>query len=235
VLPVPGSYVGLSSLFEATKPATVDAELSVVDRALFGTTPAAWLERFNTVSVNEWFSLFYESFYLVLALGVLVPLVVDRGQRLQETMLGSALVAMVGHVTYTLLPGAGPYASIAFTEPVHGGFWWNIVRETVAAEGMLDVFPSVHTAMPLLFTLVAFRHRKSRVFRYLWPVLALVTSQIVVATMLLRWHWAIDIVAGLCLGSAAFGATVAISRREHAQRLAGNVQPVWEPLFGWQR
>jgi hypothetical protein len=236
VVPIPATYVfGLPSLFEALAPAMLDGPLHAIDQALLGGTPAVWLNRFNTVGVNEWFSLFYQSYYAVLALGLALPPLLDRDRRLQEAMLGAAIVGTVGHATYTLVPGMGPWTTIAFAEPVHGGFWWNVVWEMVASEGVPDIFPSLHTAIPTFFTLFAFRHRRQQPFRVLWPVLAVVSGHIIVATMLLRWHWAIDIVAGLALAAAALAIAVPVSRREHARCLDGPAQPVWEPLFRWQR
>lgn len=230
VLPMPGSYVGLSYLFDAMQPELVDVKLWAVDQALFGGTPAVWLTRLNTYAINEWFSFFYQSYYPVLAACLLLPPLLDRGRRLQELMLGAAIVGAVGHVTYTLLPGTGPWVTIEFAEPVRGGFWWNAVRTTTEAEAVFDIFPSLHTGMPVFFTLCTFRYRKHKVYRWIWPLLAVVSGHIIVATMLLRWHWAIDIVAGIALAVLALMAGVAVSRREHAARLEAGRQPVWEPL-----
>jgi len=38
-------------------------------------------------------------------------------------------------------------------------------------------------------------------FKYTWPILAFCVSQIIVATMFLRWHYLFDIIAGFSLAA----------------------------------
>ena len=142
------------------------------------------------------------------------------------------LVVAIGHFLYTLVPGAGPVATLAFDQPLQGGFWWRQVEVTVATAGaQLDIFPSLHTAWPAYFTLHAFAKRRTQPFRWLWPILAFISINVIIATMFLRWHWFIDVAAGLLLAFAARGIAVAIAEREetrggpHDRR-----QPVFERL-----
>jgi membrane-associated phospholipid phosphatase len=61
--------------------------------------------------------------------------------------------------------------------------------------------------------------------------LAFVATNIVIATMFLRWHWFIDVVAGLLLAFAARRFAVALT--DHEERRGGRCdprQPVWERL-----
>jgi membrane-associated phospholipid phosphatase len=58
-----------------------------------------------------------------------------------------------------------------------------------------------------------------------------VATNIIIATMFLRWHWFIDVVAGLLLAFAARGFAVALTDLE--ERRGGRCddrQPVWERL-----
>jgi membrane-associated phospholipid phosphatase len=101
----------------------------------------------------------------------------------------------------------------------------------VAAGAQLDIFPSLHTAFPAYFTLHAFAFRHTKPFGWLWPVLALISLNIIMATMFLRWHWFIDVVVGLLLAFAARRFAVAVADREEQRGgLYDPRQPVWEPL-----
>lgn len=231
--PVPLSYFSLRTLLPALKPELLDMQLWSIDEAIFGTTPALWLNQFNQPGIIEWFSFFYYS-YFYLMVGMLIPaLFFDKGRRLRELMIGGMAVAVIGHVGYTLVPGAGPVSVLQDIEPIHGGFFWQQVVVTVESAGaQLDIFPSLHTAYPVYFALHAFGWRKTKPFRWLWPIIAFMSLNIMVATMLLRWHWGIDVMAGLCLALSARALAVYVSRREtHEAREKADKQPVWEPLL----
>ena len=232
---LPTSYFEIAALQRTMQPELFDMQLWAIDRALFGVTPAEWLVRINRVTVIEWFAFFYQSYYVILPGFLLIPAFVERGVRLQEFLFAAAMVGVLGHASYTLVPGAGPYEAIGFSEPIRGGYWWSIVEETVRNEDALDIFPSLHTAMPLAFTLHLFRHRRRVPYRYLWPVLAFFAANIVVATMLLRWHWGIDVVVGIALAAMAHVVSVRVARRERRRGVADDRQLVWEPVFPWQR
>jgi len=80
-------------------------------------------------------------------------------------LLGGAVVATVGHLVYTIVPGAGPYAHLAFQHDLPEVFWWvQVLRVVDNAGALLDIFPSLHTAFPLFFALHAIRHRRAHPF-----------------------------------------------------------------------
>jgi len=226
------SYFQMRALLPALQPDLMDHRLFTIDLWLLGTTPAVWMEVWNVEPVVEWLSFFYYTHFFVMTLMLGPSLFLGTGRRMQELMAGALLVTAVGHFLYTIVPGAGPYATIAFDQPLQGGFWWNQVELTVATAGaQLDIFPSLHTAWPAYFTLHAFAYRDTQPFRWLWPVLGLVAVNIIIATMFLRWHWFIDVAAGLLLAFAARRFAVALASREELRgSLYDARQPVWERL-----
>jgi hypothetical protein len=232
-VPMVLSYFELRVLLPALQPDLMDQRLFAIDLWLLGTTPSLWMEAWNTLPVVEWLSFFYYTHFFVLVVMLVPALFFGKGRRLQELMAGGMLVIATGHFLYTLVPGAGPYATIAFEQPLQGGFWWNQVELTVATAGaQLDIFPSLHTAWPAYFTLHAFAHRDNAPFRVLWPILGFVALNIIIATMFLRWHWFIDVALGLLLAFAARGFAVAVASREEQRGAPYDVrQPVWERLF----
>jgi hypothetical protein len=232
VTPMVLSYFEMRALLPALQPELLDGRLYAIDLSFLGTTPAVWMQAWNIEPVVEWLSFFYYCHFLVLTLMLGPALFVSGGSRLQELMAGSMLVVAVGHTLYTLVPGAGPVTTLVFDQPLQGAFWWEQVELAVSTAGaQLDIFPSLHTAWPAYFTLHAFAHRDTPLFRWLWPVLALVALNIIIATMFLRWHWFIDVVAGLLLAFAARGFAVAIATREESRGGPHNRrQPVWEQV-----
>jgi len=232
-VPVAGSYLEMRALLPALDLQLVDQTLLGIDRALFGETPAQLLSIFNRTGVVEWFSFFYYSYFVWLAVLLVPTLLFDRGRRMQELLFGAMIVACVGHIGYTLVPGVGPWGALHFDEPLRGGFWWAQVNAVVSSAGaQMDIFPSLHTAFSVYFALHAFGHRERRLNRWLWPVLAFFALNIVAATLILRWHYGIDLVAGIALAVFARRASVWAADHE-ARRNAGIVrQPVWLPWIG---
>jgi hypothetical protein len=49
--------------------------------------------------------------------------------------------------------------------------------------------------------------------------------------MFLRWHYLIDVLAGITLSSSAFLLSGVLSRRELDYREHAGLQPVWLPLM----
>jgi hypothetical protein len=231
-MPMVLSYFEMRILLPALQPELVDHRLFAIDLWLLGTTPAVWMQAWNIEPIVEWLSFFYYCHFLVLTLMLIPALFVGSGRRLQELMAGAMLVVAAGHFLYTAVPGAGPVAALVFDQPLQGAFWWHQVELTVATAGaQLDIFPSLHTAWPAYFALHAYAHRQTQPFGWLWPMLAFVALNVIVATMFLRWHWFIDVAAGLLLAFAARAFAKAVAEREE---LRGGPyddrQPVWERL-----
>jgi hypothetical protein len=228
------SYFQLRDILPAVSSRALDAEILELDLWLFGFEPALAWDRFVTPATTEWFSFFYFSYFGLLMLFCLAFLLVVRDKAL-TARFSFGLFAIYGtaHLVYMLVPGYGPYKYLAgsFQNELAGGFFWHAVWDTVQAGGaMKDIFPSLHTAAPTFFTLFAFTHRDRRIFRVLFPILAFFTSQIIVATMFLRWHYLIDIFAGLTLASCAHLFSLRVQAWESALRARNGVPAVFAPL-----
>lgn len=231
-LTVVESYLMLRDLLPLVRSDSVDGTLLAVDHALFGFEPALWLERFNTPSIVEWFAFFYFSYFVICAAYLVGILWLSPpGRDTSVFAIGSLMVLFVGHLGYLVVPGYGPVAHLShlYAGPVHGGFFWDCVQATVAAGGaQKDIFPSLHTALPTWFTLYAI-HRAQRDDR--WWGAAVITgffaANIIVSTMLLRWHYAIDVLAGLSLATAAIAVAPRLARHEARWREQRRLGPSW--------
>jgi hypothetical protein len=233
-MPMVLSYLTLRACLPALQPRLLDAQLLQLDRALFGETPAIALDRFVTPASVEWFAFFYYAYFALIGSHLIGTLIFDRGRRQYELLLGAAVVVAVGHTLYTVVPGAGPHAYCAgmFHHALIGGAWWGRVEEAVSANGaMLDIFPSLHTAVPTLIALHGFRHRQRAPFRQTWRPIAFAVVNIVIATVFLRWHYAADLLAGGTLAFCAQRVAILGWRYERRRSLPeSRKQAVWERL-----
>lgn len=229
--PMVCSYFALRYCLAALELRLVDARLYRIDAALFGDTPAVLLDRFVNPASVEWFAFFYYGYFFVVGVYLVGTLIFDSGRRQYELLLSAAIVVALGHASYTVVPGIGPheYCAAMFGHALRGGAWWARVEQAVRSSGaMLDIFPSLHTALPLLFVLHSFRHRRSAPFRQTWLAMSLVAANIIVATVFLRWHYGIDVLAGGLL--AVVAQQVAVGSWRYERERDGDRQPVWEPL-----
>lgn len=228
------SYFLFKAFLPAVNPGSLDQELLEFDLAVFGTEPAmamnGWVSSFTT----EWFSFFYYSYFFLLASHIFPIVLFGRDhQLLSEFALGMTIVTAVGQTCYMLVPGFGPYTMPeAFSQPLPSGLWWTLVTDLVAQGGaQKDIFPSLHTALPTFILLFSFHNRSLYPYRFTWPLLASATVNIIIATMFLRWHYLIDVVAGLCLATAAYVLAVRVTAWETRHRALlglGRVWPSWD-------
>ena len=204
------SYFQLRFILPTVNARVLDADILAFDLKTFGYEPAMAWDRFVTPSTVEWFAFFYFSYFFLLATHVLPMILADRNsKRLAHFCLGTFMVYVIGHFGYMLVPGFGPYHHLAgqFEHPIEGGLFWKLVIATVEGAGaQKDIFPSLHTAAPTFFAIFSFMHRRKMPFGYTWPVMTFFASQFILASMFLRWHWLIDVIAGLTVATiAAFG------------------------------
>ncbi len=229
MLAIVGSYaVAMRAALHALRPTLVDATLAAADRALFfGVVPSQWLEQFAAPWLVEWLAFWYFSYFAVLLLGT-VPAILRGADRVAgERLFGLVFICTVGHLLYTLVPGKGPYAALEFEGPLVGGPFWGIVLEAVRTSGpLIDIFPSLHTAFTCFIAMHAFRNRHVRNLKWVWPLAAFAAANIVVATIFLRWHYAVDVLAGLALAWATTRVAPAALALD-AARVAQGRQPTF--------
>ena len=235
-LPVFLSYFQLRWILPVVSPHSLDANLLALDLRAFGVEPALAWDRFVTPLTTEWFAFFYFGYFVLLPLHVLPMMFLARDTaRIAHFSLGIIMVVVFGHILYMLVPGWGPYHFLAaqFHHPLQGGTFWHLVQATVQGGGaQKDIFPSLHTALPTYFAIFSFMHRRSLPFRYTWPLLAFACSQIILATMFLRWHYLIDIFAGLALAALAALLSHRIVTWEAVHRARRGATPIYTRLYG---
>jgi hypothetical protein len=225
------TYFFMRGLLPVVNPGSLDLELHQLGVRWFGVEPALAMQPWVSAATTEWFAFFYYGYFFVLGLHVIPIIFFGRDARLlSEFSLGLLLVLSVGQSLYLLVPGYGPSKGLPelFQVELPSGIWWYLVKQLVASAGaQKDIFPSIHTAAPSFILLFSFHNRAHLPYRYSWPLVAFFVFNIIVATMFLRWHWLVDIVAGLSLALLAFAGSVYGTRWETRYRAARRLPPAW--------
>jgi membrane-associated phospholipid phosphatase len=107
-----------------------------------------------------------------------------------------------------LFPAGGPFRFIEYSVPLEGPLIYDRTAAGVmAASNAVDVFPSVHFAATLYLLLFDWGHRRWHFWVMLLPCVLLW-----IATMYLRYHYAVDLVAGVGVALAGWFAAHAYER-----------------------
>ncbi|MCA9525561.1 MAG: phosphatase PAP2 family protein, partial [Myxococcales bacterium] len=213
-----------------------DAPLAALDRALLGEVPAVAVAGRLSPAWIEGFAVAYSCHFVLVALGTLPSVIAGQGAVARRVLAGVLVILCVGWTGYTVVPGVGPWQALSFPVPLEGGPWLVGLQGFVAEAGpLLDIFPSLHTALPCYFASVAWIYRREwREARLwiapAWPVWIPLAASIIIATQVLRWHYFVDVVAGLSLVGLA-GWLVPWLDAVDARRTARGGLPALEPLW----
>ena len=188
-------------VFEAI-PWSADRLLDGVDTVLFlGRNPALVVSQWATPVRVEFFSVFYAAFIPYVHLSLLLGCL-GRPRRERDIFLTAyALLYAWSFLGYLALPARGPivFLADAFAAPIEGGFVHSLVVGTIdAGGGPHGAFPSLHVGASMLFCLFDLRYN---VLRGLLSVPFV--GMIMLATVVLRYHYVIDLVAGFALALGA--------------------------------
>jgi hypothetical protein len=217
-------YTTLGHVAFAAVPWLADPWLEAADRALLpGPPPVLAVEPLAATGWAKLLSFSYALFIPYLNVSILLSLVGRPPRERDEFVTGFAVLYALSFLGYLFLPARGPIVQMAgaFTVPIDGGaFHRMIVRSIEQVGGPHGAFPSLHVGASLFATLFDLRHRNPlRALIYL-PLVAMIA----LATLVLRYHYAVDLAAALALALLALhAARVAISRRGGAAR-AGDAE-----------
>jgi membrane-associated phospholipid phosphatase len=187
--------------------------LERVDRFLFfGTNPVEWLERIAHPLLTEIMQICYTS-YLLLAIGVVLLLAWKASGAVIDRSLFALLGVMyLSYIGYFAVPAAGPniHNNLGPLHPVAiqvlplyrfegdlpGLFLAGPLRSWMYEAELTkkDCFPSGHVAMAIVCFLIAYR-----VDRRFAPVFGVLGGGVILSTVYLRYHYVIDVLAGILL------------------------------------
>jgi len=201
-------YGQVHAMLAAARPATVDAGLAAIDRAIFGVNPIAWLGTHGHPIITDLLYISYFSYYF--GMPVLMILMWHNSP---EDDFRVALSAMVmgwygALITYALFPALGPGRFMPGQMPALTGWlpttgWIRSFLMVNLPDTVRDSVPSMHTGVTLL-TLIFARRYQRKFFRIsLIPGLG-----VIAATMYSQQHYVTDVVLGII--ACGFIYTVAV-------------------------
>ena len=184
------SLAGIVKLFGT---ASADALLAQWDIAMLGAPAARYLGPLQSAWLTEIMMVSYLFFFYYLVFGPFHYFLHDL-PRFRACMAGLFTLYPIGFLGYTLLPAAGPYSDPSLG-PLQGMLITELMEPLVrAGSNKVDVFPSIHAAVSLYLLVFDFWHHRRRFWILLLPTLALWLS-----TVYLRYHYVVDLAAGLVL------------------------------------
>jgi len=184
------------------------------DKAIFGVHPTVWIERFYTPWLDEVMALCFSGYYLFMPI-VALPLFF-RGRR-EETLAAFSIAAFAYFTNYlffyifpALSPRMIPWMEAMNTKEYSGYLFASITRIIQGEKGVLHggVFPSSHISGSLAWSLAALRYN-----RRLGVIIIPVVLGIAFSTVYLRYHHAVDPIAGLMLGLICYPITLILLKK----------------------
>lgn len=196
-------YTNLHDTIHFVNPHDVQQWLIKADVWLFGVEPTLWAQQFYSPWLTELFSFCYAS-YLPLVIVLPVVLYVRRKDtEARTTLLGLVLCFYWGYFLYILFPAVPPRLAIAdqYTRSFEGGLLLSAQMEMVSISETSSraAFPSLHAAITLLTLIYSWRFER----KIFWLLLPLGTG-LIAATIYLRHHYVVDLLAGFPLGLLSY-------------------------------
>ncbi len=201
-------YAGILPVFQSLGFIThnlrpdLDSYLIGIDHRLFGVHPTVWLERVTHPLAVDVLALAYSSYYFLPVVLALFLHFDRKHHEMEHLFLALTIGFFLSYVGYLLVPAIGPRFTLAKAQagPVKGWLWANQILDVLNANefNKRDCFPSGHTGITLIVLYYAHGHHK-KLFAFLLPVGVL----LIMATVFLRLHYVIDVLAGFVLAALA--------------------------------
>lgn len=195
-------YSLYSNLIMQVNPHPMDAFLSRADAALLGTQVSFLLEPYIHTWLTDFLNLVYFSHVLFFP-GVALYFYVKKDTLVfRRIMMGYLTIILMGTASYISFPAAGPEKYFAGQYAIN--LQGEVVSRSVAyiisvGRVAYDCFPSLHVGIPLLLSFYIRDHRR----KWFAPMLAYV-AVMCLATLYLRYHYLIDVIAAFAYAPAAY-------------------------------
>jgi membrane-associated phospholipid phosphatase len=205
-------YREMDFLVPAIRHSSSDQWLADIDYAIWHANPTVWLERIESPALTEYLQIVYTLFVPAV---LLVAFLLWRQRKYAEFQYYAFLVSigfLVSYIGYVIVPARGPRFLLQHLQhvPLRGLWFFQRMQggldqlESVA----YDCFPSGHTEL----TILAWWTSKTLRNSLFWPYFAY-TSSIIFATVYLRYHYTIDVLAGAAVAAILLVATPSIYQR----------------------
>jgi membrane-associated phospholipid phosphatase len=196
---VPILYESLGPLISAARPVARDEMLIAADRALLGTDPTVWLQRFLRPALTDLFFVSYLSYYFI-AIGLGIVIWRRNASVARRFIFTLTLAYVLSYAGYFAVPALGPRVALAsrHTVPLETTAVSRAISSTLdeLERTKFDVFPSGHTMIAVIVLIVAWQRARDA-FWWLLPV----SVCLVISTVYCRFHYVVDVIAGTLLAA----------------------------------
>ncbi len=189
-------YKEMSLLIPAVRSINYDRELAALDHAVWRAHPTVWLERLHHPALTEFLQVVYSLFVPVV---LLVAVILWWQGRHKEFRYYAFLIAagfLVSYVGYLAVPVRGPRFLLRGLQhfPLSGMWFFGLLQETLDTleSAHYDCFPSGHTELTLLAW-----WQSRQVSPNLFLAFSVYSVCIIFSTVYLRYHYTVDIIAGV--------------------------------------
>lgn len=195
-------YDNFHDLTHVIRPEVVDPVLRRLDEALLAVEPSLWAQRITRPWLTEYMTFAYALFFVFP--GIVLGVTYARGElpAFREFGLALSLAYYLGLVGYMTVPAVGPRYAFGgeFSVPLVGYFITEPARAAWRSIELVDrdCFPSLHTAISSISLVYLWRARRGwgRPGRILVAVAAPLVVSLWASTIYLRYHYAVDVLAG---------------------------------------
>jgi membrane-associated phospholipid phosphatase len=199
---IPYIFLNLGRLIPLVNSTIYDAQLEALDRLLLGSeVQAALYALVLPVWLTEVLTIAYSTFFLN-AIVMVVDLAYRRDPYLSRVTSTVILTFLLSYAGYFVVPAYGPRATVAQERyaTLAPGIVGQPLRDFLDhwEKTKTDAFPSGHT-MVTLAVLYCLRRRQRTLYNRLLPVGAL----LIAATVLLTYHYVVDVLAAVPLTVAS--------------------------------
>jgi len=183
-----------------------DRWLIIADRYIFGCDPTVWLQRITIPWLTELMQLVYATNYFLPLVLVFILYLKREKIPFQKSIFVITLGYILSYLGYFMIPAIGPRFTIHHAVPLQGLFLREKIHQIIYCMDSCprDCFPSGHTEIPLITLWLAYRFKRVLFWIYLPIVTGLVCS-----TVYLRYHYVVDVIAGMALA----GIVILLARR----------------------
>ncbi len=191
-------FESLGYIIPFINPHNKDALLIAADRAIFGNDVANILNFLNIKWLTDYLQLSYLSYYFLPLILLYYFYSKKEIKKLNYALFALSVGYYISYIGYMVVPAIGPRYSLCYLQniPIKGGFIYNFVHPVLNSLEHIkqDCFPSGHTEISVLVLLI-FKDENRKIALIILPVVL----SLVAATMVLRYHYGVDVLSGLVI------------------------------------
>jgi len=199
---VPLNFMNLKGVIHGINPNNFDPLLIKIDRWICGgVDPTVWMEKIINPWLTEYLQWAYMSYFVI---PIIVGVALYKKKRYLAFRFSATIVLIafyLSYLGYLLVPAIGPRFTIHHQVPLKGVFLTSQLKQLLnfLEPTPHDCFPSGHTAVSFVCMMLAAKFE-----RKLFYILLIIVISLIFSTVYHRYHYVIDIIAGILLALFSF-------------------------------